>query len=400
MPEFRTVLEQKIRERRQTLEEFAEYVETFAREHNEPGTLGVRHLQRLVSGQGSNGRPLGRVKPATARLLEHIFGQSIGELLTPPTTVVSITSSAAELRQMLHSSHRIDDAIISILRDQLTDIRRVDRQLGAVVAHDEVLAKASQIKRLLAHSLLTETRESLAGLLSDLYTLAGWQALDLGKITDSWIYYEQAKSGGRESGTASFEAHAAAEQAFVLVDVGETKKAVGLLDGVRRIADRKCPKLLRAWLAAAHGEVLASDGQQSQSLRAFDVSADLLAAKPSDSGGPYLALDAVHLARWRGHTLARFGNSNAIEMLTDALDRLDPTFVRAETALRVDLAIALDASSDHKAARSQAAHAKQLAIQIGSARQQDRIRSLLSKSQIPAIKDPGSRGHRHDSPMY
>jgi 8-oxo-dGTP pyrophosphatase MutT (NUDIX family) len=77
---LRTVLEQRIRERRQTFEEFAEYAETFAREHDEPGTLSVRHLQRLVTGRQS-GESL---RPAAARLLERIFDASIVELLSAP----------------------------------------------------------------------------------------------------------------------------------------------------------------------------------------------------------------------------------------------------------------------------------------------------------------------------
>ena len=61
MREYRTVLEQKIRERRQTFEEFAEFAETFAREHRELqlGSVSLRHLQRLASGVGPKGRPLG-----------------------------------------------------------------------------------------------------------------------------------------------------------------------------------------------------------------------------------------------------------------------------------------------------------------------------------------------------
>lgn len=84
MRTFRTLLERKIWERRETFEEFVEYAENFAREHHEPGTLGVRHLQRLAAGQGPGGRPLGPVRPATARLLEHIFAVRVDELLAPP----------------------------------------------------------------------------------------------------------------------------------------------------------------------------------------------------------------------------------------------------------------------------------------------------------------------------
>ena len=79
----RTLLEQLIRERRQTFEEFADFAENFAREHSEPGTLSVRHLGRLVAGAHPDGRPLGAVRPATARLLERIFGLNIAELLAP-----------------------------------------------------------------------------------------------------------------------------------------------------------------------------------------------------------------------------------------------------------------------------------------------------------------------------
>jgi hypothetical protein len=89
MQTFRTVLELKIRERRQTFEEFAEYADTYARDHREPGTLSVRHLQRLAAGYRRNGEPLGPVRPATARLLEAIFGLSIDQLLAPPTEVLA-----------------------------------------------------------------------------------------------------------------------------------------------------------------------------------------------------------------------------------------------------------------------------------------------------------------------
>src|SRR5262250_3623096 len=70
---------------RMTLEEFAEYAEGLGREHEEPGTLSVRHLQRLVTGRRGDGHPLGPVRPATARFLELACpGDSIADLLAPP----------------------------------------------------------------------------------------------------------------------------------------------------------------------------------------------------------------------------------------------------------------------------------------------------------------------------
>ncbi len=91
---------------------------------------------------------------------------------------------------------------------------------------------------------------------------------------------------------------------------------------------------------------------------------------------PYVALDTVHLARWRGHALARFGDADAVEVLTDALDKLDCSFARAETSLRVDLAIALAARGERDEARDHAERAGTLATQLGSARQDRRLRGL------------------------
>ena len=100
----RTVLEQKIRQRQETFEEFTAYAEAFAREHNEPGTLSVRHLQRLVAGARPDGRPLGSVRPATERLLERIFDMHIDELLANP--------------QQALTGHPLRVAIAIVVRDE------------------------------------------------------------------------------------------------------------------------------------------------------------------------------------------------------------------------------------------------------------------------------------------
>jgi hypothetical protein len=210
-----------------------------------------------------------------------------------------------------------------------------------------------------------------------MHTLAGWQALDLGDVNTSWQHYEHSRSAAAQSHSIAHEAHAAAEQAFVLIDVEATRDAVDLLDNARRRAETAAPQVLRSWLAASHGETLAAHGEETASLRAFDRAAHLLPDDPADER-PYVALDPVHLARWRGHALARFGHPDAIAVLTDALDRLDPTFVRAETALRVDLATALAANDDRDEARTHADHAAQLAAQVGSARQRRRVTTLLA----------------------
>ncbi|MGH3702951.1 MAG: hypothetical protein ACRDQY_26620 [Pseudonocardiaceae bacterium] len=369
----RTLLEHHIRQLCMTHEEFVQHAQDFARDNREPGTLSLRHLQRLLSGQ-----PLGALRPATARLLERLLGEPITTLLAPPKPVADNGENpASKLRQLLGIARRVDGSVIILLHEQLDDIRQLDRQLGAIVVRDELNTKIRQVERLAAYSLALGTREPLAALLSEMHTLAGWQALDLGDLTEAWQHYEHSRAAAAQSNSIPHESHAAAEQAFVLIDAGATRDAVSLLDGARHRADTTSPRILRAWLAAAHGEALAAHGDPNASLRAFDLAAELLPDDPADDR-PYVALNPVHLARWRGHALARFGHPDAITVLTDALDRLDPSFVRAETALRVDLATALAASGDRDEARSHADHAAQLAAQIGSARQRQRITNLLA----------------------
>jgi 8-oxo-dGTP pyrophosphatase MutT (NUDIX family) len=96
----RTMLEQQVRARRQTFEEFVEFAERFARDHGEAGTLSVRHLQRLAAGRRPDGGRLGPVRPATARLLERIFGVSLDVLLSPPA-VAGSSSEASPTPQAL-----------------------------------------------------------------------------------------------------------------------------------------------------------------------------------------------------------------------------------------------------------------------------------------------------------
>jgi hypothetical protein len=370
----RTLLELRIRQRHMTFEEFVQHAEAFARDNHEPGTLSLRHLQRLVSGQ-----PHGALRPANARLLERLFGEPIAALLGPPKTTVPTEGEdpTAELRQLLSAARRVDQPTIDLLHQQLDGIRRLDRKLGALAVRDELKIKIRQVERLTAYSLAPGTREPLAALLSEMHTLAGWQALDLGDINDSWQHYEQSRSTAAQSDSIPHQSHAAAEQAFVLIDAGETSAAVDLIDSAHRHAKSVAPRILRAWLAAAHGEALAAHADRTASLHAFDQAAKLLPDDPTDER-PYVALDTIHLARWRGHALARFGDPDATDVLTHALYRLDPSFVRAETALRIDLATALAANGEVDEAHTHADHASRLAAQVGSARQRRRVRALLA----------------------
>jgi 8-oxo-dGTP pyrophosphatase MutT (NUDIX family) len=113
----RTMLEHRIWELRQTQEEFAEFANAIARQHNVPATLSARHVQRLVAGRKLDGTPIGPLRPSTTRLLERIFGQSIDELLSPP------------------SRHK-----------QVTDVYPLQVAIAIVRRHDEVLLVSPRLE--------------------------------------------------------------------------------------------------------------------------------------------------------------------------------------------------------------------------------------------------------------
>lgn len=372
----RTLLEELIWQHRQTLEEFTEYAESFARQHGEPGTLSVRHLKRLAAGCRSDGTPLGRPRQVTTRLLERIFNQPINVLLAPREESAEDRDSENELRDRLRASARVDASTLTLLGNQLDATRRLDRQFGALVAHEEVLTKIEQVTPLLRHCLTTGHRQGLAEHLSELSALAGWQALDMGLLTDAWRHHERGKAAAKESDNVEFEAHTSAEQAFVLVDLGQPGEAVEALAPIRATVAHRSGRLVRAWLAAAHGEALAAAHQRSACLQAFDEASSLLPEEPHWDGGAYVALNSVHLARWRGHALARVGAPEAVDVLTSALAGLDPTFVRAEASLHVDLATAQHRMGEHERAQHHAAQAHKIAESVGSVRQRRRVQNL------------------------
>lgn len=356
----------------ETFEEFVAYAEEFARRHNLTGTLGHRHLLRLVCGHKPDGSPLGPPRPATARLLEQILGLPITDLLAPPTTRQG-DSEAAELRQRLSVARRVDQEVVDLLREQLVGLRRLDRQMGAIVAYPEVRQKIEQVRDLHVHSLTPTIRTQLARLLSELSALAGWGALDRYAIVQAWEHHEHAKQAARDADAPERLAHAAAQQAFILSDIGNVSAAVNQLTQARSLVKRTAPRLLRAWLAAAHGEGAATAGYRDDALRAFDAAEDLLPTDAFDPALPFLFLERPHLERWRGHALAILGDAEALNVLNYSLERLDPTFARAETALRIDLAIAYNAAGESERAHDHTRRAKSLATSIGSVRHCNRI---------------------------
>jgi tetratricopeptide (TPR) repeat protein len=354
-----------------TQERLAEFMLRQARQRNLP--IAAKTALLVMISRWENGHD--EVTDPVYRMLfrEH-YGRTNEELGFPPEP---LDGTAEELRDRILTARSIDTETIELFRQQIDNIRHMDRRLGAIALLDQLNTQIRQISDLLRYGTLQQHREALAAVLAEAATLAGWEALDRASLAQAWHHHETAKIAAREAGSPSLLAYATAQQAFVLIDLGNPDRAVELLDHARSLHPSGIDDLLRCWLAAAYGEGLAEAGLRDAALRAFDDANSALPTEPSDPDLPYLMLNGTHLTRWRGNALAALGDTGAIADLERVLASKTPTSLRATTGALVSLAFAYSRAGDREAAVSYSRKARQLASRIGSDRQRKRLAGLL-----------------------
>lgn len=347
-------------------------------------TAAARRKQRLVSDASLSRRIAvwenqdGAVGDFYRDLLCEVYGRSAAELGLVELPSPASTPETAELVDRLTFS-RLDAGLVELLRRHTQSIRMLDRRLGGVTIYQQTTAHVEQIEKLVHYALPGAHREAAADELGQAAALAGWQALDMGRLDEAWRLHEAATAASRESGRPASLAYARAQQAYVLLDADRTADAHDVIRRARTEAGSAVPTALRAWLHAAEAEALAAGGERDTALRALDAAAEDLASGGSDESLPFVMLDSGHLARWRGHCLARLGEAEAIDELTSALTAMgEGQYGRAEASLRVDLALAFRARGDRAEARLHAQRAADLAGRTGSERQRRRIADLVS----------------------
>jgi transcriptional regulator with XRE-family HTH domain len=307
-PVFRTVLEQKIRDRRQTYEEFAEAAKIIAREHRDLqlGTMSTRHLQRLAAGVGPRGRPLGPVRPATARLLEYMLGASIEELLSPPRTshegdtshrtaaeaVVGplLASAADESAAFLGWVEMVNVGDLSI-EQMHTEIQRLARDYLKV----PTIPLFQRTKSLRDRSFALLAGHQKPAHSRDLYSVAGWSlamlawmSIDLGHpeeaedhLRAAWVCAERADENTLHAWVCATRHTAARWQNDF------TAAAHYAEQGLRYVRNRGSAEL---FLASALALDLARDGQDEKARHA--LARAMNAAETLDTtldalGGPF-----------------------------------------------------------------------------------------------------------------
>jgi hypothetical protein len=94
------------------------------------------------------------------------------------------------------------------------------------------------------------------------------------------------------------------------------------------------------------------------------------------------SFDERHLARWRGHALARIGDPRAVPVLVRALRVHNTEYTRAEAALRVDLVFAHLAAGDVDSATALSHDAITIADTVGSLRQRGRLSNVAPLLEV------------------
>ena len=291
----------------------------------------------------------------------------------------SRTRRETDLVRQITAARSIDGVVVAALQSETETIRLLDRRLGAPPVAAKLEAHIGQVETGLRYSLRPSNRQQLAAVLADASALAGWQAIDMGRLPQAWDHFERATAAAREASDPCLLAFAAGEQAYVLLDLNRPAEALEIVRAVYDETRAAIPHQIRGWLRAAEAEMAAAAGQESTCRHALDGAAREIGYGPSGEDLPYLALNETHLARWRGNCLIHFGDPHTADELVTALNGLDNSFTRAEAGLRCDLAAALHVRGERHEARLHLAKARELAQVTGSARQRRRIRDLTRR---------------------
>jgi tetratricopeptide (TPR) repeat protein len=317
--------------------------------------------------------------PDPARVLLGLTPRQAAALARTPAVSRPSRGQDSELLRQITAARGIGPAVIRALQSETDTIRLLDRRLGAPAVAGKLEAHITHVESCLRYSLRPHNREQLAAVLADASALAGWQAIDMGRLPRAWEHFERATAAAREAHDDALLGFAGGEQAYVLLDLHRPAEALAMVRAARDRTHASVPHQLRGWLHAAEAEMAAAAGQETTCRTALDNAHDEISHRPDGHDLPYLALNHTHLARWRGNCLVMFGDPETAAELDAALSAMDSDFTRAEAGLRCDLAAAHHVRGEKDQARDHLSKARELAQVTGSARQRRRIRELSAR---------------------
>ncbi|NEB95476.1 XRE family transcriptional regulator [Streptomyces bauhiniae] len=316
-----------------------------------------------------------------ASLLRQLLGVTDEELRGAPTAPVTATADGYDdLLSRIDAASSVGTSMVDAFNAQTELLRSMDRQMGAAGLIDQTTGHLAALEDALNFAVLPSARRPVALALAGASTLAAWQAIDSGAVERAWRHYETAKGAARDAEAPMYLAHAMGEQAFVLCAAGRPALGVELVRDAQCSLGQSGSPRLRAWLHATEAELCAHSGMVDDCRRALDKALGCIPEGPEDRDPDMLSifLNGSHLTRWRGNVLGLLGDAEAVSSLYDALQGMDPTFVRARAGLHTDLAHAHLARAEYDDAQTHLRQARLLASRTGSVRQRRRV-DLLSE---------------------
>lgn len=315
-----------------------------------------------------------------AAILRQLLGVTDTELRSGSLAAAAPTADGyEELLNRIDSASSVGESMVTAFNAQTELLRTMDRQLGAASLVDQMTGHLGAMEDALNFAVLPSARRPVALALAGASTLAAWQAIDSGAVERAWRHYELAKRAARDAEAPMYLAHAMAEQAYVLCEAGRPSLGIELVHDAQRTLGQAGSPRLKAWLYAAEAELCAHAGLHDDCRRALDAAMASVPPGMEDRDPDMLSifLNSAHLARWRGNVLALLGDGDAVASLYEALDVVDPTFVRAQAGLHTDLAQAHLTRAEYDDANTHLRTARLLAGRTGSVRQRRRV-DLLS----------------------
>ncbi|WP_425841743.1 XRE family transcriptional regulator [Streptomyces fractus] len=354
-------------------------IERFATQHLL--TVASTASLRVYASEWENGkRPIG---DHYAQVIRPLLGVTDAELFEdhPSEKPTIATDGYTDLMDRIDSARNVSLSMVKTFMDQTELLRTMDRQMGAASLVDQMTGHLAALEDALTFAVLPDTRRPVARALAGAATLGAWQALDTGAVERAWRSYELGKRAAQEAEEPMYLAHATAEQAYVLNEAGRPEMAVQLVREAQRLAGKQASPRLRAWLYAAEAELCAKADSPDDCKRALDKA---IACLPSgeearDPDMLSIFLNGGHLARWRGNVLSLLGDDDALASLYTGLETADPTFVRATSGLRCDLAQAHLVRGELSQAQEHLQQARLLANRTGSVRHRRRIEQLTRR---------------------
>lgn len=315
----------------------------------------------------------------------------------PPSTTSGAIPAAPgdevdELSRALVRRH-LSASTVRALADLVQTLRRLDDEIGPARLLGSVTGNLAWVTQLLGE---VDHRgapfQGLCKVAGELAQLAGWLSFDMNRSDAAVRHLRSAHRAADAADDAALGAYALGWRSLV---VSQTDPAAGLAlaRAARRQAGGDVASSVNAWLSRVEAESLAGTGDRTAAEQALDQ-ITLAAGRPRSERDPSWTyfIDAGQIAAYKGVVYMRLGDGPAAEVaLREALDALQPSFVRDRCLYLTYLAAAHLQQRQPEIAAAVAADAFRLATETDSPRSITRLRHLRrgldAWPSLPAVQE-------------